>query len=157
MTGTSAAAPRVRRPKDKEEVIQRLVDPNRGCFSEIRDVLTFAATLGYAHGRREPLAAVKEPIRWEVAKHRRGTEHLVGMLAVASNPDDKDIAAGSRLNEQIAVYEEYANGGLAILQTALDQSPLPPREIVRQLVQEALAAEDDEDDDPLGLRNPLGL
>jgi dnd system-associated protein 4 len=147
-----AAPRRVRRPRDKEEVIQRLLATQEGPFGEIRDVLTFAAALGYKHNRKVPLTATGEAIRWETAKNRRGTEPLVGMLALASS-EDGEVVADDRFDEQIRFFEEYANGGLEILGEILNRSPRLAREVVLELVQADLQPGSDEPD-PLGLGGP---
>lgn len=128
---------RVRRPRDKEPVIEALRNPKHGAFSEIRDVLVFAAALGYARDRRVPFEKTGEQIRWETAIHRRGTETLVALLAVATS-DDKEVLEDSRFPEQIRAFEEFANGGLEILAGILNKSARSARDEVLELVQREL-------------------
>jgi dnd system-associated protein 4 len=125
---------RVRRPKDKEAVIDLLRDKRHGAFDEIRDVLVFAAALGYARGQRIPFDRAGESIRWETATNRRGTEMLVGLLAIAST-EDKEVVQEQRFSEQILAFEEYANGGLAIIGGLLNNSTRSTREEILDLVQ----------------------
>src|SRR4051812_16300685 len=120
---------RVKRPRDKEETIQRLLVAKEGPFPEIRDVLTFAAALGYKNDKRVPLQAAGEAIRWETAKNRRGTDALVGMLALVGS-DDREVVGDGRFEEQIEIFEEYANGGLEILSDLLERSPRLARDVV---------------------------
>lgn len=146
----AAAAPRrVPRPGDKEEVIQRLLVTKDGPFTEIRDVLTFAAALGYQEGRRIPLTSRGEAIRWDTFKNRRGTEQLVGLIAVGGS-EDREIVADSRFDEQIEAFAEYANGGLEVIRERLNQSHRLAREVILEMVQDSLT-EERHDDDPLGL------
>jgi dnd system-associated protein 4 len=147
---SSASSRRVRRPKDKEAVIQRLIDGTEGPFGEIRDVLTFAAAFGYAAGRRDPFESSGEAIRWETFKNRRGTEILVAMLALAGS-EDPGVVSERRFEEQIRIFEEYANGGLTLLEEALEQSPQQARDAVLSLVQNELSADEPSEPDPLGL------
>lgn len=146
-----AAQPRrVRRPKDKEKVIQAVLatKENPGTFGEIRDVLTFAATLGFRHKRRTPFTATGEQIRWDTFTNRYGTEDLVGMIAVGAS-DDREIVADDRFDEQILIFEEYMNGGLEYLDALLQKSKQFPRDAILELVQTELAEQ--AGDDPLGL------
>ena len=46
---------RLNRPKDKDDLLAQLVD--QGPFQELRDVLVFAAAVGWHENRRVPLAA----------------------------------------------------------------------------------------------------
>lgn len=152
---TTGGPRRVKRPKDKEELIQRLVGGPDGPFSEIRDALTFAAALGFKEGRRKPFTGSGGEIRWETFKNRRGTEQLVGMLAVAEK--DRDVVADNRFADQIEVFEEYANGGLEVLEETLGRSPhRRPRDVVLELVQNELIAAGDAED-PLDLGGDLEL
>lgn len=125
---------RVRRPKDKDELIAELRDENRGAFREIRDVILFAGALGFERKRYEEFTESAEPIRWETWTNRAYTEEMVRLIAVA-HTDDKDIAAADRQAEQIAIFEAYANGGLAVLGEALRAAPtMTPLEVVLDLI-----------------------
>jgi dnd system-associated protein 4 len=137
---------RLNRPKDKDDLLQRLVD--QGPFRELRDVLVFAAALGWHEQRRIPLASRGEPIRWEVATNRRGTEALVNMIA-ASASGDPEILSDDRFDDRLAIFEEYANGGLELLGALLAAEPRPTVDIVLELVQKVLRA--DQAEEPVNL------
>lgn len=125
---------RVRRPKDREDLIAELRDETRGAFREIRDVILFAGALGFERKRYEEFADSAEPIRWETWTNRTFTEEMVRLIAVA-HTDDKEIAAADRQGEQIAIFEAYANGGLAVLDEALRAAPtMTPLEVVLDLI-----------------------
>ena len=113
--------PRVRRPKDKEELVERLRSGSGGAFAEIRDVILFAAVVGFSQKRREPFeSASVNPIRWDTFINRYFAEDLVRLIAVAES-DDKEIASATRLKDQLKIFEEYANGGLAHIGERLDR------------------------------------
>ena len=125
---------RVRRPKDKEELIAELRDETRGAFREIRDVILFAGALGFERKRYEEFTESADPIRWETWTNRTFTEEMVRLIAVA-HADDKEIAAADRQAEQIAIFEAYANGGLAVLSEAMRAAPtMTPLEVVLDLI-----------------------
>lgn len=126
---------RLNRPKDKDDLLQQLTE--QGPFHEYRDVLVFAAALGWYEGRRVPLGAKGEPIRWEVATNRRGTETLANMIGAAET-GDPEIVSPAKFEERLTIFEEYANGGLERLRSALAEAgPRPPLDVLVSLVQKA--------------------
>ena len=110
---------RVRRPAQHDQLMKRLAG-EEGPFSTLAEVLTFAAGLGYSEGRREPLTASGEQIDFDVFQ-RLGVEGLIDMLAAAVH-DDVAILSPDQYDERLTVFEEFANGGLDILQSRLAQS-----------------------------------
>lgn len=132
MPGSSGRQRRLSRPRDKDDLLQQLTED--GPFDEYRDVLVFAAALGWHERRRVALAAKGEPIRWEVATNRRGTEALVNMIAAVES-GDPEILAEARFEERLTIFEEYANGGLEILRALLATEPRPAVDVVLELVQ----------------------
>ncbi len=138
---------RVRRPKDKDPLLDQIVDGDGNAFGARYEALTFCAALGYAHGKRIPFKETGDTIRWEQFQSVGGGA-LSSMLAVASC-DDAEIVAPEKIEERILIVEEYANGGLEVLAEELEKRPkMIPREVVLQLV---LDAQQDDDDDSLPL------
>ena len=127
---------RVRRPSDKQDVLDELSGED-GPFEALRDVIVFAAALGFSRGRTVPFDATGEPIRWDTMCNRRGTEVLVNMLSAATAADDPQVLEDSRFEERILVFEEYANGGLEILKSELGRSVVDPSELILKIVREA--------------------
>jgi dnd system-associated protein 4 len=134
---TGAADVRVRRPKDKEELIQQMLADGDGPFTTMRDVLLFAAAFGWYRQRHEPLGDTGEPIRYEVFLRSATAEAFIDSLSVISRPDDPSILADDRLPERIAIFEDYANGGLAELQGEINASRSTVTEVLAGLVQHA--------------------
>jgi dnd system-associated protein 4 len=125
---------RIRRPKDKDDLITELRDDKRGAFREIRDVILFAGAVGFERKRYEEFTDTAEPIRWETWTNRTYTEEMVRLIAVA-HTDDKEIAAADRQAEQIAIFEAYANGGLSVISDALRAAPtMTPLEVVLDMI-----------------------
>jgi dnd system-associated protein 4 len=142
-TGVPSGGPRrLNRPKDKDELLVQLTE--QGPFDEYRDVLVFAAALGWHERRRVQLDARGEPIRWETATNRRGTEALVNMIA-AVETSDPEILSGDRFDERLQIFEEYANGGLVVLQALLSVDPRPAVDVILEIVQR-VAREDESKD-----------
>lgn len=110
---------RVKRPAHHEQLLKRLAG-DEGPFGTLAEVLTFAAGLGYAEGRREPLTASGEQIDFDVFQ-RLGAEGFIDMLAAAVH-DDVTILSDEKGDDRLTVFEEYANGGLSILESRLAQT-----------------------------------
>jgi len=83
-------------------------------FASYRDLLGFAAALGWSLGKPEPFDQTAEPVAWEVFTNHPGNEALVDMLT-AVQVDDADALSSERLIERIQRFEEYANAGLKAL------------------------------------------
>lgn len=134
-TGTDR---RVRRPSDKHDVLDELSQD--GPFETRRDVLVFAAALGFSRRRRVPFDSSDEPIRWDTMSNRLGTEVLVNMLSAATAAEDPQVLEDDRFVERILIFEEYANGGLEILKHELDRSVVDPSDLVLKLVRDSLGS-----------------
>lgn len=117
---------RIRLAKDKGELVKRLVesDEDYAPFETYADAVMFAATLGYERHQAIPLddAIAKEPapIAWEVFRSR-GYDRAIRLLAIAKTEDVSVLSLSSpeAIAQQIQILEEYANGGLQILQDEL--------------------------------------
>ncbi len=111
--GSRSAPYRVRRPKDKVDLMEELTTGSKA-FASYRDLLGFAAALGWSLGKPEPFEQTAEPVAWEVFTNHPGNEALVDMLT-AVQVDDADALSSERLIERIQRFEEYANAGLIAL------------------------------------------
>jgi dnd system-associated protein 4 len=132
----SGSEQRVRRPEQHEALIQHL--RNEGGFPTMRDILLFAAGVGFANERRVPLQKPGEGIRYEVLVNDSLADPFVSMLAAVTHPDDPEILDGARLDERVKIFEEYVNGGLEYIQEQANARHLPYDVIVRSLATEAL-------------------
>lgn len=135
MSAAPAAQRRIRRPKDKAELFDRLQQGDSP-FTTMRDVLLFAAGLGWSRERRIPFDRTDEPIHWHTMTSRPGAEPLINMLAL-SQTDDVTILSEERFEERALMFEEYANGGLEVLRELVANSPKSVVDIVQQLVRQA--------------------
>lgn len=117
---------RIRVAKDKADLVKSLtsIDGGTGPFQTFADVVVFAAALGAKHKKRVPLEEISKrepaPIRLEVFA-TMGHDILIQLLGVT---ETKDIKILSFHEEEYAIqrnniFEEYANGGLEILQNEL--------------------------------------
>ena len=128
----------VGRPKRHEVLIQQL--RLEAGFPTMRDALLVAAAIGHARSRREPLGESGEKIDYETLTAPNYAGALVGMLAAVTNPDDAEILDQDRLADRIAIFEEFATGGLDVIQEELNTRRQTVDQVVASLVLEALTS-----------------
>ncbi|MBD2692523.1 DNA phosphorothioation-associated protein 4 [Anabaena catenula] len=117
---------RIRVAKDKAELVKSLTssDGGTGPFQTFADVIVFAAALGAKYKKRVPLEEISKrepsPIRLEYFA-TMGHDILIKLLGIT---ESQDIIILSPYEEEYekqrnGIFEEYANGGLEILQNEL--------------------------------------
>ncbi|MEH1786729.1 DNA phosphorothioation-associated protein 4 [Nostoc sp.] len=117
---------RIRVAKDKAELVKDLTssDGGTGPFHTFADVIVFAAALGAKHKRRVALGEISKrepsPIRIEYFASM-GNDILIKLLAINETKDIKTLSLNEEEYERQrnSIFEEYANGGLEILQNEL--------------------------------------
>jgi len=116
---------RIRLPKDKSDIINKLVrkEDSEAPFRTQADLMAFAASLGFSRGMREPFSETLEPIRQDVFDNA-GYTSLFNLLALAST-GDPNILSSENEDQRITIFEEYANAGLSLLKNELQGSPDP--------------------------------
>ncbi|MEH1805364.1 MAG: DNA phosphorothioation-associated protein 4 [Nostoc sp.] len=117
---------RIRVAKDKAELVKDLTssDGGTGPFNTFADVIVFAAALGAKHKKRVVLGEISKrepsPIRIEYFASM-GNDILIKLLAINETKDIKTLSLNEEEYERQRnhIFEEYANGGLEILQNEL--------------------------------------
>jgi len=115
---------RIHIPKEHEELVNRLCnaidDEYNGPFKTKADVISFAAAYGHSHDKLISLQeTAKDPIRKSVFDSA-GYNTLINLLAVAHTENPNILALNDETEDQRAtIFEEYANGGLALLRSGL--------------------------------------
>ena len=120
------AESRVKIAKDKADLVKELVvsSGTTGPFQTFADVMVFAAALGVKQKKRVPIEEVSRkepgPISIEIFISR-GYDAVFKLLAIAETQDTQIFAAQDENAERdrIHIFEEYANGGLEVLQEEL--------------------------------------
>ncbi|MHC5756276.1 DNA phosphorothioation-associated protein 4 [Nostoc sp.] len=117
---------RIRVAKDKAKLVKDLTssDGGTGPFNTFADVIVFAAALGAKHKKRVVLGEISKrepsPIRIEYFASM-GNDILIKLLAINETKDIKTLSINEEEYERQRnhIFEEYANGGLEILQNEL--------------------------------------
>jgi dnd system-associated protein 4 len=154
----SSRAPNINRSRIHEDMVQRLAmqklpETDRTLFPTIRELLCFAALLGYSEKRRIPLDkdAGVEDVSYQQFE-RGDAEDLIFLIALAETKDPEVLKDGeeSRCAE---IFEEYANGGLQIISGALQRGggEYPDRDILEMLKERAYLGTEDEEPDVSGV------
>ena len=155
----SSKAPNINRSRIHEDMVQRLAmlklpGTERTLFPTIRELLCFAALLGYSERRRLPLDKEKgfEDVSYQQFE-RGDAEDLIYLIALAEtkNPEVLKDGEESRCAE---IFEEYANGGLQVIQESMLRGggEYPDRDILEFLVERDYLNVDDEDPDVSGIK-----
>lgn len=120
------SASKIRIAKDKADLVKSLIisKETTGPFQTYADVMVFAAALGARRKKRVPLEEISKrdplPIGIEIFISR-GYEVAIKLLAIAETKDINILSPSDENSEEqrIQIFEEYANGGLEILQEEL--------------------------------------
>lgn len=120
----------VLRSKKWSYLVKRYVHDNqtpsgKSLFETIKDFMYFAALLGYSKNIRLPLSA--EDGTEDIQAHIFSNDKNVGIIYALALAEVKDSSILKEENEKsmLQIFEEYANGGFAILndwQKASDES-----------------------------------
>ncbi|MER8464534.1 DNA phosphorothioation-associated protein 4 [Mesorhizobium sp. M1396] len=153
-----ARAPNINRSRVHEEMVQRLVSKlagmPRALFPTIRELLCFAALLGYSEKRRTPLDKNDGVEDVSYQQFERGdAEDLIWLIALAEMKDTEILKDGEE-GRCAEIFEEYANGGLFILREVLQRSggEYPDRAIVDALHEMKYLTGDDTEPDLSSLK-----
>ncbi|MEU3551653.1 MULTISPECIES: hypothetical protein [Streptomyces] len=129
---------RARRPQQHEALMIELRD--EAGFPTYRDILLFAAALGFRHDRHAALTAPhSDRIRYEVLTAPAFSEALINMIATNVITGDPEIMDAARLEQRIHIFETYANGGLDYIQEQINIRHQPAARVVIDLVAEAFS------------------
>lgn len=129
---------RLRRPSEHERLMKELQE--EGGFGTFRDILLLAAAIGFRFSRRATFTeSAGDPIRYETLTAPAFSEAFVNMIAANVVKDDPEILDGTRIEERLSIFEEYANGGLEYVQEQVNVRYQTADLVVADLVSEALS------------------
>ena len=119
---------------DKRWIVDKLKktsDNKEGFFESNKDVFVFAVSLGFNHNKQRELLNTKGG---EIPLHLFTKDHkdYIDTIAIASTLDITDSEKGKvellswededAVNKKLKIFQEYANGGLEILNSELFQT-----------------------------------
>jgi len=121
----------IRRADEFEDMVRRLADEahpdaGRSIFPSMRELMCFAAVLGFQEERRFKLEGKKtHEIDYRIWQNNDLALDLLYLIPLAAErnlnllrPETEDLL--------VEVFEEFANGGLEIMQSWLNETPDDP-------------------------------
>jgi dnd system-associated protein 4 len=111
----------VRRSKVYENTLQALGGKDAALFPTLREALSFCAVLGYKERRKKALDphAGTEDIAGAQYQINEAVD-IVFALALA-DAKNSDILRPEQEKDCVQIYEEYANGGLDLVQSWIER------------------------------------
>lgn len=123
----SAGMKRIHRATDKEDIIRALTGEQVGVFREIWKLLLFSAQIGVANKCREELQSVDsgKGIDQSTFGNCPSWPGIAYLMALVETERSDSLSGGQDAEEnRILVFQEYANGGLRILQDFFRDRPV---------------------------------
>jgi len=111
----------INRASEFNELIDRLNGADK-IFRFIAEVLCFAAYVGLHSGSRKKIKSKDEPVNLRIFENNELDRHIWAINLFDSN----DVAKLKNSNNCLEVFEEYANGGLVIIDNKLKDHPEDP-------------------------------
>jgi dnd system-associated protein 4 len=130
----------LRRDRQWTGLIDRLIeekDPDTGqsAFPSLRELMCFAASLGYEQARREPLGEDRvDFVEGRVFPRSDVALDLLYLIALAAERR-VEIVDEEHEDQAVQIFEEYANGGLSIINKWL-RANAPDKSPIRSLMTE---------------------
>lgn len=146
--------------KDLVPVADRLVKRSipgsqsvQGVFRDTRELVVFAAGLGFRKGRERELSSPGREVKLEaVERIELGGNEIVNAIAIAK-VGNVAILAPDRATERAEIFERYVNGGLEYIAGIMESEETSMAVIARLVKLEHVPAEvQDEVLDLLGQR-----
>jgi dnd system-associated protein 4 len=114
----------VKRDRKHEPLVDMLCSAktgNKSIFNYNKDLMVFAAMVGYSKGKRKPLSSDGISIILETyaSDQKDAFIYLIILITERDGASLKD----ENLQSSIKIFEEYCNAGLEEIQLWLDESP----------------------------------
>ena len=117
----------IKRPAAHEPLVRLLAETNhpasgRSIFPTMRELLCFAATLGFSTGKRTPVGPQANEIDGRIFENSAQAMDLIYLIALA---DARSVEAlqPDREESMLQAFEEYAASGLKLLDAWLKERP----------------------------------
>jgi len=126
----------VKRPKEYEKMLtdlcQKGKDSNKNLFLTYKDALVFAACLGFKFDKKIPFSGNAEPVGLHIFKGEYDPIifDYIGIVSTKST----EIMGDKKAEEKIRIFEEFACGGLEILEAKVYSCPGDWRDLLLKLI-----------------------
>lgn len=134
---------RINRAKDKDFTIKALAKDEEGrklsVFPTMWQLLIFAAMLGFRRKHREPLEKIDngKSINFELFLKDPCFEGILNLFMLLEYENERLLMTTPDNDERkILLFEEYANGGLAILKEELETADYRLESVITLIAEE---------------------
>jgi dnd system-associated protein 4 len=134
---------RINRAEDKEAAISALIKDEDSTapaiFPTKWQLLTFAAMLGYRNDRKEPLNTISsgKGIDAETFMKDPCFEGVLNLFSLMEDEDERLLTSDKENDDRkVTLFEEYANGGLAIIKEQLETSNYSLESVITLIAEE---------------------
>ena len=117
----------IRRSKRHETLVRQLAEANhphasRPIFPTMRELMCFAAVLGFEREKKKPLDATTMEIDGRTFANHDQSSDLIYLIAL-SDAKDADVIRDDNEDQCIDIFEQYAEGGFEELAAWLLERP----------------------------------
>ncbi len=134
---------RIKRPKDKEEVFNKLLfkkTNKQGVFESYYEIMTFAASIGIKHKGDRINNGYKEFKDFlEPVNIGYFNQDFIDLIAIKHKNDASYLDWENNeliINEKIKIFESYINGGLSIIEDKIKNSKNILEDITQLMLKE---------------------
>ncbi len=114
----------VNRDRKHEPLVEKLTQGDYVIFNHNKDLMVFAAMVGYSFKKFESVSSDKIQITLGTYSNTQQDTYIY-LLALLEKKDASCLKH-ENLNEAVKVFEGYCNAGLSIIQSWMDENPGDP-------------------------------
>jgi len=117
----------IRRSKKYEDLVRHLAEAihphaSRPIFPTMRELICFAAVLGFERERKRPLDATMMEIDGRTFENHQQSLDLIYLIAL-SDAKDAEVLREDNEDHCISIFEQYAEGGFEEIAAWLKERP----------------------------------
>lgn len=94
----------------------------KNIFNTIRELMCFAAVLGFENDQRSELESSTKTVEGDVFENSQQALDIIYLLALATEKDG-EILREENEEKMFQIFEEYAQGGFEILERWMKEKP----------------------------------
>lgn len=118
----------VKRSERFEDLVRKLaVDEHpltrKSIFATIRELMCFAAALGFQNEVRKPLQSSTKIVEGDIIVNSQQTLDLIYLIALAESQDANILQDEEQM---LHIFEEYAEGGFETIELWMNERPDDP-------------------------------
>jgi dnd system-associated protein 4 len=144
----------VNRDRKHESLVEKLTQGEHVIFTHNKDLMVFAAMVGYSAKKTRPVGPNK--IQITLGTYANTQQDTYIYLLALLETKDATCLKGDNLNDAVKVFEGYCNAGLDIIQSWIDENPGDPtgidtleKKILEQIIKNEVSSHENTDNGSL--------